>query len=95
MKKRIVSLLLLAVFAIGILAACGKSSALTPEQAQKAALEHLEISQKDVTDVHTHVVTENGNPCYSIHVSTADGEHTVLIHAGTGEVLSSADGAAH
>lgn len=95
MKKRVFAMILLVVFAMGILAACNKSSALTSEQAQKAAYKHLGISQKDVTDVHAHVTTEDGIPCYSIHVSTAEGSHTVVIHAGTGEVLSSAEGASH
>lgn len=94
MKKRIFSLVLLVVFALGILAACGKDSALTTEEAQKVALEHLGINEKDAS-VHAHVTSENGIPCYSIHVSTADGDHTVVIHAGTGEVLSSSEGASH
>ena len=95
MKKRIFAMVLLVVFALGILSACGKNSALSSEQAQKAALDHLGISQKDAADIHTHITTEDGIPCYSIHISTADGDHTVVIHAGTGEVLSSAEGASH
>lgn len=93
MKKRLFALVLLAVFALGI-AACNKNSALTSEQAQEVALEHLGINEKGAT-VHAHVTTEDGIPCYSIHISTADGDHTVVIHAGTGEVLSSAEGASH
>ena len=95
MKKRIVALLLLVVLALGIFTACNKSSALTSEQAQKAALEHLGISQKDATDIHTHVTTENGIPCYSFHIATADGGYTVVVHAGTGEVLSSSESISH
>lgn len=94
MKKRIIALVLLAIFALGI-AACNKNSALTSEQAQKAALEHLGISQSDVADIHTHVTSENGIPCYSFHISTANGGYTVVVHAGTGEVLSSAEGTSH
>lgn len=94
MKKRMIALVLLAVFALGI-AACNKNSALTSEQAQKAALEHLGISQSDVADIHTHVTSENGIPCYSFHIATTDGEHTVVIHAGTGEVISSTDSINH
>lgn len=94
MKKRIIALALLAIFAFGI-AACNKNSALTSEQAQKVALTHLGISQKDATDIHTHVTTENGIPCYSFHISTADGGYTVVVHAGTGEVLSSTESINH
>lgn len=93
MKKRMIALVLLAVFALGI-AACDKNSALTTEEAQEVALEHLGINEEDAS-VHAHVTSENGIPCYSIHVSTADGDHTVVIHAGTGEVLSSSEGASH
>jgi len=94
MKKRLFALVLLAVFALGILAACEKNSALTTEEAQEVALEHLGINEKDST-VHAHVTSDNGIPCYSIHVSTADGDYTVMVHAGTGEVLSSAKGTSH
>lgn len=89
MKKKIFAVLALSVLLLGMLCACGKSGAITAEQAQKIALEDAGLKQKDVSDVHSHVVTENNIPCYSIHISVAEGEYSYLIHAGTGEILDS------
>lgn len=87
MKRKIFAVLAVSVLLLGILCACGKSGALTAEQAQKVALEDAGLKQKDVSDVHAHVVSEDNVPCYSIHISTEDGEYSYLIHAGTGEIL--------
>lgn len=88
MKRKIFAVLALSVLLLGLLCACGKSNAITAEEAQKIALEDAGLKQKDVSDVHSHVVTENSTPCYSIHISTEGGEYSYLIHAGTGEILS-------
>lgn len=95
MKKRIVAFTLLAVMLLGMLTACGKKSALTQEEAQKIALEHAGISQEDVSDMHVHIVQEQGIPCYSFHISSEKGDCTVLVHAGTGEILSTKDSISH
>ena len=89
MKKNILAVLALCILLLGMLCACGKSGAITSEQAQKIALEDAGLKQKDVSDVHSHVVSENNIPCYSIHISVADREYSYLIHAGTGEILDS------
>lgn len=89
MKRKIFAVAALCVLLLGMLCACGKSEAITAEKAQKIALEDAGLKQKDVSDVHSHVVTENNIPCYSIHISADEGEYSYLIHAGTGEILES------
>ncbi len=88
MKKRILALLILSVMLLGMLAGCGNDGPITQEQAQKIALEHAGLKEKDASDVHTHIVEENGIPCYSIHITTATGELSVVINATTGEVIA-------
>lgn len=87
MKRKIFAVLALSVLLLGMLCACGKSGAITAEKAQKIALEDAGLKEKDVSDVHSHVVTEDNIPCYSIHISADAGEYSYLIHAGTGEIL--------
>ena len=88
MKKRIFAILMVCVMLLGLLTACGKKEPVTQEQAQKIALEHAGLKEKDVADVHTHIVEENGIPCYSIHITANDGqEQSIVINASTGEVI--------
>lgn len=88
MRKRIIALFLIAIVLLGLLAACGKKGPVTQEQAQKIALEHAGLTTKDISDVHTHIVDQNGIPCYSIHITTDDGDFSVVINATTGEVIA-------
>lgn len=87
MKKRIISILMVVVILVGVLAACGNKGPITEAQAKKIALEHAGLKEKDVSDIHTHVVDQNGIPCYSMHITTADGELSVIINVTTGEVM--------
>jgi uncharacterized membrane protein YkoI len=97
MKKRLIALFLLVALALSVMAGCGssKSDVVTQEQAQQIAIEEIGISQNQVTDAHIHVTMQDGIPCYSVHLTTAAGEYSVLIHAGTGEVLNTGSGANH
>lgn len=95
MKRRIFALLMICVMLVGVLAACGKKGPITQEQAQKIALEQAGLKEKDVTDVHTHIVDENGIPCYNIHISSANGEYSYMINASDGTVLSGGEGSGH
>lgn len=89
MKKRLISLLLLAVLVAAMLAACGPD-VVTAEEAQAIALEAMGLDASDADDVHTHVVTYRNQACYSIHI-TVDGTGYEYIIAGkTGEILSPA-----
>ena len=92
MKKRIFALVLVLMLILSCLTACSqKSGAVTGEEAQKIALEAVGLQEKDVTNVHAHVLDQDGIPCYSIHITAGDKEYSVVIHAGTGEVLSGAN----
>lgn len=87
MKKRMFALLLVAILTVSLFAACGKSNAITQEKAQKIALEHAGLSADEVQDAHIHVSSENGIPCYSVHITTAEGDFSIVINAATGEVI--------
>ena len=87
MKKRIFALLAIAVMLLGLLTACGKKGPVTQEEAQKIAMEHAGLTKKDVSDVHVHITNDNGIPCYSIHITTEEGDFSVVINASTGEVI--------
>ena len=88
MKKRIVSLLLVALLVLSLFAGCGKKDVLTQEDAQKVALEYAGLKASDVEDVHVHVTSSDNIPCYSVHITTAEGDFSVIIDAKTGEVLN-------
>ena len=95
MRTRVISLILVIVMLLGVLAGCGKSDVVSTEQAQKIAMEAAGITAGDVTDVHTHIVTENGIPCYSVHISSAKGDFSYIITASDGEILSGGEGSGH
>ena len=87
MKKRIFAMLL-AVLLVVALTGCGNDDKIvTEDKAMEIVLEELGLSRSDVTDIHTHVVTENNLPCYSIHITTEDAEYSVVIDVATGEVV--------
>ena len=97
MKKRMLIALVLVALLLPVMTGCGskKAEAISQEQAQQIAITEIGISEDAVTDVHIHVVTENGIPCYNVHLSTTQGEYSVLIHAGTGQVLDTGSGSNH
>lgn len=95
MRFKILSLILVIVMLLGVLAGCGKDDVVTTEQAQKIATEAAGLSADDVTDIHTHIVTEDGIPCYSVHISSAKGEFSYIIAAADGEILSGGEGSGH
>lgn len=89
MKTRIFAILLVAAMLLCVLTACGGGAdVITSEQAQKIAIKEAGLKSADVTDVHTHIVTEDGTPCYNVHI-TADGkEFSFVIRAADGEILN-------
>ena len=87
MKKKIIAVLLVTVLLCALAAGCGGKKIVTEEEAKKIALEEADISESDATDIHTHMVTEKGLPCYSIHITTEDGDVSVIIDIATGEVI--------
>lgn len=93
MTKRITAILALVCVLFILLAACDSSKAITAEEAQKIVLEHAGVTEDQVSDVHTHVATnDEGVACYSIHVTINGTSYEYLIHGITGEVLSYGEG---
>lgn len=94
MKKRLISMIVLAALLTALLAACGSgSSALTAEEAQQAVMKHAGTSASQVSDIHTHITTgSDGEPCYSIHITIDGVSYEYLVHGITGEILSYGEG---
>ena len=86
MKKRIFAMILSALLCISLLAACG-GGAVTAEKAQKIALDYAGLKASQVSDIHTHVIEQEGAPCFQVHMTTDSGEVTIVIDAATGEVI--------
>lgn len=84
--KRIFAVILTLVLCACLLAACG-SKAITAEQAPKIALDYADLKASQVSDIHTHVIEQEGIPCFQVHMSTENGDVTVVIKAATGEVI--------
>ena len=93
MKKRILAVIVLAALMLSLFTACGSkgASVITPEKAQKIALKDAGLSADDVSDIHTHVVTEQGVAGYSIHITVGGTEYEYIIAAETGEILYADD----
>lgn len=88
MKKRILTLVVVLAMALSLFAACSnKSGTITSEQAQKIALKAAGLSASQVDDVHVHVESYDGVPCYQIHITDGDKEYTYYIAAKGGEIL--------
>lgn len=86
MKKRIFTVIAVLLLCFSLLAACG-SKAITADKAQKIALDHAGLKASQVSDIHTHVIEQEGVPCFQVHMSTENGDVTVVIDAATGEVI--------
>lgn len=86
MKKRIFTIITSLLLCASLLVACG-SGPVTAEKAQKIGLEAAGLTESQVTDIHTHVIEQNGAPCFQIHMTTENGDVTVVVDAATGEVI--------
>lgn len=86
MKKRIFAIILSALLCLSLLAACG-GGVITAEKAQKIALDYAGLKTSQVSDIHTHVIEQEGVPCFQVHMTTESGDVTVVIEAATGEVI--------
>ena len=87
MKRLIALFLLLALILVGC---AEKTGPLTAEEAQKIALDHAGV--KNAKNVHTHVVSGEEHPCYSIHLTIEGVSYEYLIDGITGEILSHGQG---
>lgn len=86
--KRILALISLAALLLCLLSGCGGSSTVTADEAQDIALKDAGLKASEVDDVHTHLLTTDRIPSYSIHITVGDTEYEYVISA-KGEILSS------
>ena len=87
MTKRIVSLLLVAVLAFGLLAGCNKGGALDAEDAKKVVLADMGLKERQVESIDVHVTPIGETMGYAVYV-TAEGHHWVYLVDGlTGEIV--------
>ena len=61
---------------------------VTKEQAEQIALDHLGLSQNQVTRLHTEYEIDNGIGHYDVQFHSGDWEYEFEIHAETGKILS-------
>lgn len=86
--KKFLSMILLCCLVLGLLAGCGGDDGIvSQEEARKIALEALDVSEKDASEIHIHVGTYEDTPCYSFHITVGSQTHEVMVDAVTGEVL--------
>ena len=90
MKKRIIAIIALLVLALTLFAGCKKNKTVTSEEVQKIALKAANLTAEQVDDVHVHVTSYEGVPCYQIHITVGEQEYAYYIDQ-SGEILN-ADG---
>lgn len=96
MKRRILVCLILSALVLSLFTACGSNNdVLTAEQAQKIAAEDAGFDVKQAEDIHTHIVTENGIPCFSVHFSAGGKDFSYIISAADGTIISGGEGSGH
>ena len=87
MLKRVVSVLMIAVLALGLLAACGNDGPLSVEEAKSIALKDMGVKESKVDSVDVHVATIDGVACYIVYIAM-DGEYMeYTINGLNGEIL--------
>lgn len=88
MFKRVISVLMIAVLALGLLAACGKEGPLTVEDAKAIVLEDLGVKESKVSSIDVHITTVDGAACYLVYVSYNGENFEYVVNGLTGEILS-------
>ena len=88
MFKRVISVLMIAVLALGLLAACGKEGPLTVEDAKAIVLEDLGVKESKVSSIDVHITTVDGVACYLVYVSYNGENFEYVVNGLTGEILS-------
>ena len=87
MKKRIIATLLLVALSLTLFAACSKkNTTISTTEAQKIALQELDMTAAEVDDIHVHATQYDGKPCYQMHITAGDNTYYVYIDQ-TGKVL--------
>ena len=86
--KKVIAMILMLVLAAGIFAGCGKNF-LSTADAEKVALQDMEIKAKDADSIHTHGGEGENGPVYSVHVEYNGQTYEYIIQAMDGTILSS------
>ena len=84
--KKTIAMLMMLVLCLSLFVACN-SGPVNAEKAQKIALDYADLKASQVSEIHTHVIEQEGTPCFQIHMTTENGEITVVVNAATGEVI--------
>ena len=88
MTKRVISLLLVAILAFGLLAACGNEDGpLSAEDAKKVVLQDLNTKESKVSSIETHVTTVDNTPCYAVYVSVEGKHWQYVVNGLSGQIL--------
>ena len=87
MKKKILALCLVVLLLGALFAGCGGNEIVTEEKAKVMAMEHAGVQESEIEDLHVHLVDENGLACYSVHITTATREVSVVIDIASGEII--------
>ena len=87
MKKKILALCLVVLLLGALFAGCGGNEIVTEEKAKEMAIEHAGVQESEIEDLHVHLVDENGLACYSVHITTATREVSVVIDIASGEII--------
>ena len=88
MLKRVISVLMIAVLALGLLAACGNDGPMSVEEAKSIALKDMGVKESKVDSVDVHVATIDGVACYIVYIAM-DGEYMeYTINGLNGEILA-------
>ena len=83
MKKWMAVFLLIALLLTG----CSeKTGPLSVADAEQVVMDHAGVKKAD--SIHTHIVSGEENPCYSIHITIQGISYEYLVDAITGEILS-------
>ena len=88
MFKRVISVVMIAVLAFGLLAACGKDGPLSVEDAKAVVLEDLGVKESKVSSIDVHITTVDGAACYLVYVSYNGENFEYVVNGLTGEILS-------
>lgn len=64
------------------------SQLITPEEAQRIALEHAGVTAEEVTGLHTVMDIDNGRQEYDVEFRVGHLEYDYEIDAATGQILS-------
>ena len=87
MKKKILALCLVVLLVGALFAGCGGNEIVTEEKAKAMAMEHAGVQESEIEDLHVHLVDENGLACYSVHITTATREVSVVIDIAGGKII--------